>query len=85
MTTAATSEDVATPAPAPRFYNVAEAAKLVRTSKVTLYRAIREGGFPAMRIRGRLVVPARAIEAMIDVAIAEQSVVDAAGWTVVRR
>ncbi len=69
----------------PLFYNVPEAAKLVRTSKVTLYRAIREGAFPAMRIRGRLVVPARAIEAMIDAAIDEHAVIDAAGWSVVRR
>ena len=85
MSPAATSGDVATVAPAPRFYSVPQAAKLVGTSTVTLYRAIREGEFPAMRIRGRLIVPARAIEAMIDAAIAEQSVIDAAGWTVVQR
>jgi excisionase family DNA binding protein len=80
-----TSRDVATAAPAPRFYSVPQAAKLVGTSTVTLYRACREGEFPAMRIRGRLIVPARAIEAMIDAAIAEQSVVDTAGWAVVQR
>jgi excisionase family DNA binding protein len=85
MTTAATSRDGAASAPSPLFYSVPEAATLVRTSAVTLYRAIREGEFPAMRIRGRLVVPARAIEAMIDAAIDEHTVVDTAGWSVVRR
>jgi excisionase family DNA binding protein len=85
MSPAVTSGDVATAAPTLRFYSVPQAAKLVGTSTVTLYRAIREGEFPAMRIRGRLIVPARAIEAMIDAAIAEQSVIDVAGWTVVQR
>lgn len=49
-------------------------------STMTLYRAINCGGFPAVRIRGRLIVPAKAIEAIADTAIAEHTVVDAAGW-----
>ena len=85
MTPVPISADVGAPAPAPRFYTVAEAAVLVRMSKVTLYRAIRAGEFPAMRVRGRVVVPAKAIDAMVDAIIAEQSVVDASGWAVVRR
>lgn len=64
----------------PRFYSVSEAAKIVRTAPVTLYRAIREGEFPAVRIRGRLIVPARALDAMVSTAIAEGSLVDAAEW-----
>ncbi|MCA1673156.1 MAG: hypothetical protein LC799_13470, partial [Actinobacteria bacterium] len=36
--------------------------------------------FPAVRIRGRLIVPAKAIEAMVDAAIADQTVIDASGW-----
>jgi excisionase family DNA binding protein len=84
--TATTSEGVgATVAPGPRFYSVPEAARMIGTAPVTLYRAIRDGEFPAMRIRGRLIIPARAIDAMIDAAVAEQTVVDTAGWTVVRR
>jgi hypothetical protein len=47
---------------------------------VTLYRAIRAREFPAVRIRGRLIVPAQALEAMIETALAEQDVVDAATW-----
>jgi hypothetical protein len=49
-------------------------------SPMTVYRAIAAGEFPAVRIRGRLIVPARALEEMIDAAIADQSMVDAASW-----
>jgi excisionase family DNA binding protein len=64
----------------PRFYSVAEAAPLLRMSAMTLYRAISAAQFPAVRIRGRLLVPAKAIKAMEDAAVAEWTVVDAAGW-----
>ena len=66
--------------PAPRFYSVAEAALMFGISPMTLYRAISDGQFPAVRIRGRLIVPAKAVEAMSDAALAEHGVVDAAGW-----
>lgn len=49
-------------------------------SSMTLYRAISADEFPAVRIRGRLIVPAKAIEAMVDAAIADQTVIDASGW-----
>jgi len=65
---------------APRFYSVAQVAAMLGTSPVTLYRAIREGEFPAVRIRGRLIVPAQAVEAMVDAALAEHTAVDAADW-----
>ncbi len=64
----------------PRFYSVAQVARMFGMSPVTLYRAIRAGEFPAVRIRGRLIVPAKALDAMADAALAEQTVVDAAGW-----
>ncbi len=62
----------------PRFYSVAQAAHMFGTAPVTLYRAIRAGEFPAVRIRGRLIVPAKAIEAMAEAAVTDQTVVDAA-------
>lgn len=68
----------------PRFYSVPQVARMLGTSPVTLYRAIRDGEFPAVRIRGRLIVPARAIDAMVDAAIEEHAIVDASDW-VVRR
>lgn len=47
-----------------RFFTVAEAAELLGLSEPTVYRAIREGGFPAIKIRGRYVIPAKAIDEM---------------------
>ena len=68
-----------TPSP-PAFYSVAETARLFGMSEMTLYRAIHAGQFPAVRIRGRLIVPARAIEAMVDAAVEAGGLVDAAAW-----
>jgi excisionase family DNA binding protein len=68
------------PAEAPRFYSVAQVARMLGMSTMTVYRAIAAGEFPAIKVRGRLIVPARAIEAMADAAVADQTVVDAAGW-----
>lgn len=68
-------------ASAPRFYSVAEAARILGAAPVTLYRAIRAGEFPAVRIRGRLIVPASALEAMSATTVSNGSLVDAADWT----
>lgn len=70
----------ATTADTPQFYSVAQVARMLGMSTMTLYRAISAGEFPALRIRGRLIVPAKALEAMADSAIAEQTVVDASAW-----
>jgi excisionase family DNA binding protein len=72
-----------TAAPTPRpvaFYSVAEAARLFGMSEMTLYRAIHAGQFPAVRIRGRLIIPAKAIDAMVETAVADGRLVDAADW-----
>ena len=45
-----------------RFMTVAEAASLLGVSESTLFRAIRAGDFPAIKVRGRYVVPAKAID-----------------------
>lgn len=52
-------------------YTVAEAAALFSVSQEYLYRLIHAGGFPAIRMRiggnqGRYVVPAKAVERMLD-------------------
>jgi excisionase family DNA binding protein len=67
---------------APRFLSVAEAARTLRMSEMTLYRAIKAGEFPAVRIRGRLIVPARALEQLADTAVTQNGLVDASAWTV---
>jgi excisionase family DNA binding protein len=65
---------------APAFYSVTDAARLFGMSEMTLYRAIHAGQFPAVRIRGRLIIPAKAIEAMIEAAVGNGCLVDAADW-----
>lgn len=64
----------------PRFYSVAQVAAMLGMSAMTLYRAISEGEFPAIRIRGRLIVPAKAVEAMAEAAVSDHTLVDAAGF-----
>jgi excisionase family DNA binding protein len=68
------------PGAPPRFYTVNETADMLRTSAITMYRAINDGEFPAIRVRGRLIVPAKVIDALIDAAIDTYSLVDAADW-----
>jgi excisionase family DNA binding protein len=67
-------------AEAPRFYSVAQTARMFGMSSMTVYRAIAAGEFPAVRIRGRLIIPAKAVDAMVEAAVADQRVVDASGW-----
>jgi excisionase family DNA binding protein len=64
-----------------RFFAVAEAAAMLGLSEPTLYRAIRAGEFPAIRVRGRYVVPAKAIDEMESSALAS-GLVNAADYGV---
>jgi excisionase family DNA binding protein len=64
----------------PQFYSVAEVAALFGLSAMTVYRAIAAGEFPAVKIRGRFIVPAKAVQQMIEAATANGSLVDAANW-----
>jgi hypothetical protein len=63
---------------APRFWSVPDTAAILGMSEVTLYRAIREGQFPAVKVRGRYVVPARALEVLEADAVNSGRLVDAA-------
>jgi excisionase family DNA binding protein len=65
---------------APAFYSVSEVATILGLSSMTVYRAIADGEFPAVKIRGRLIVPAKAVEAMIEAATEHGTVVEAANW-----
>jgi hypothetical protein len=47
---------------------------------MTVYRAIAAGEFPAVKIRGRLIVPVRAVEEMIEAAASEGALVEADRW-----
>jgi excisionase family DNA binding protein len=64
----------------PRFYSVDQTAQILGISKMTVYRAIHDGSFPAIRVRGRFAVPAKAIDDMEASAIKTRSVVETADW-----
>ena len=61
-------------------YSVPEAAALMSVSQEHLYRLIRAGAFPALRMRlgqkGRYVVPAGAVEALLDAATDANTLID---------
>jgi excisionase family DNA binding protein len=67
------------------FYTVPEAARVLRVDPKTLYRAIRDDAFPAVRLRTRYVVPARAVEALAQLAAESGGVVDVAQMAAERR
>jgi len=45
----------------PTFHTVHETARILRVDAATIYRSIRGGSFPAIRIRSRYVIPAAAL------------------------
>lgn len=61
--------------------DIREAAEMIGVSYNTLWRAIRDDQFPAVRIRDRIIVPLQAINMLLDAACASGELVDAAGWT----
>lgn len=69
----------------PAFYTVAEAARVLRVTPATLYRAIREDAFPAVRIRSRYVVPAAAVDRLATQASESGGCVDVARMAIQRR
>jgi len=64
----------------PHFYNVKEAALMLRVSEQTLHRAIDADEFPAIRIRNRKIIPAVAIDEMVEAARAGNKAIDPADW-----
>ena len=67
------------PSAAPRFLSVSEAARILKVSKVTLYRAINAGEFPAVPIRGRYVIPAKALDTLEATALAQAGTAELPG------
>ncbi|GAA4536621.1 hypothetical protein GCM10023175_03800 [Pseudonocardia xishanensis] len=63
----------------PTFYDVQEVADMFKMSRMTVYRAISSGELAAVRIRGRWLVPARAIDALIETATRQQATTASAG------
>ena len=69
----------------PTFYTVREAARIMRCHPRTLYRAIRENAFPAVRVRTRYVVPAAAVDRLAAEAADLGGCVDVAAMASKRR
>lgn len=67
------------------FYTVAETAALLRVDAATIYRAIREDAFPAIRVRSRYVIPAAAVEQLAARAAETGGCVDVAAIATERR
>src|SRR3712207_7773640 len=65
------------PRPNPRFLSVGAVARALGTSEATMYRAVRAGEFPAVRVRNRYVIPARVLDALEDAAMTSGGTVDA--------
>lgn len=62
------------------FFSVPDAARMLGISEATLYRAVADGQFPAVRIRDRVIIPAKALEAMTDSAIQGVAASDVSGF-----
>ena len=61
----------------PIFHTVHEAARILRVDAATIYRAIRAGSFPAVRIRSRYVmIPAAALRDVAAKAVSSGTCVD---------
>ncbi|MFJ8813046.1 helix-turn-helix domain-containing protein [Amycolatopsis thermoflava] len=69
----------------PAFYTVKEAARILRVDAATLYRAIRDDAFPAVRVRSRYVVPTAALNKLIAEATETGGCVDVARMAAERR
>jgi excisionase family DNA binding protein len=69
----------------PAFYTVPEAARILRVTPATLYRAIRDDAFPAVRIRTRYVIPASAVDRLAADAAESGGCVDVAQMASQRR
>ena len=69
----------------PAFYTVKEAARVLRVDPATLYRAIREDAFPAVRLRTRYEIPAAALDKLSAEAAESGGCVDVAQLAAERR
>ena len=72
-------------AESPAFYTVPEAARVLRVTPATIYRAIRDDAFPAVRIRTRYVIPAAAVERLAAEAAESGGCVDVGQMAAQRR
>ena len=58
-----------------------EAGAMLGVSYMTLWRAIRENQFPGLQLRGRIIVPLKAVDLLLDTAVQSGELIDTAAWT----
>jgi excisionase family DNA binding protein len=63
--------------------NVVDVASMFTVSKATLYRMIDAAEFPAVRVRGRVLIPGETLHLMLSHAVRQQRLVDPADWLTV--
>lgn len=76
-----TDHDRQTAVTRPSFYTATETAEILRLDESTLYRHLRNGTFPGLKIGGRYVVPGAVIERLIDDVLVTGRCVDLGDWT----
>jgi len=62
----------------PSTYSVGEFARTLGVGEMTVYRAIHAGRLPAIKFGGRYVVPAKALDELIEAAMSTGGLVDIA-------
>lgn len=65
----------------PPFYTAAEVARLFRLDESTLYRHLRAGRFPGLKIGGRYVVPREVVDRLIADILHTGRCLDLGSWT----
>lgn len=65
----------------PVFYTAAETSKIIRLDESTLYRHLRNGTFPGIKIGGRYVIPQAVLDRLIFDVLATGQCLDLAKWT----
>lgn len=66
---------------APSFFTATEVARLFRLDESTLYRHLRAGNFPGLKIGGRYLVPRAVVERLVADVLHTGRCVDLGSWT----
>ena len=65
----------------PAFFTAAETAKMLRLDESTLYRHLRSGTFPGLKIGGRYVVPSAVLDRLVADVLKTGRCIDLGDWT----
>ncbi|MGF1647815.1 MAG: helix-turn-helix domain-containing protein [Kineosporiaceae bacterium] len=80
-----TRDPVAGPVSPRPFLNVREAAAELRIDESTLYRHLREGRFPGIKVGGRYLVPAAILIQLAEDAMISGRCLDVEDWLTTRQ